>query len=520
MKLSRGLTPARLFFGAFWLITIFRLVYTTLIPLTGDEAYHWEWSRHLAFGYYDHPPLIAWLMAFFTAIGGSALFWVRLTAVLAVAGTTYLTYRMGREMGGEQVGLTAGWFSLAAPAMMLGSVIATTDSPLIFCWQLTLYLVWRALSTRRGVYWYWAGIALGFGLLSKFLIIPLVGGIGLFLTLSREDRFWLRRKEPYLGLLFAGIIFLPFLLWNSQHGWTSFVFQLTRHYQSINWLRPWEFLGMQFLLILSPVLYAGALWSFWRQWRRLAGWTKNAASEKEAARRRTLLVLLTGWLFPAFLFIDSIRNQTSAHWPVAAYGMILIGLALELRYLASTGENKKLKPLGLSCLITAAIWTVLTVTLTLNPELLRGVTVRGYGVNEAFGWEEIGREVDALQRRTGAALIATSSYTFSSMVSFYTPDKLYLGVLGPGSRHGRAYDLWDRWERRTGKNVLFISEKDPRLPEGKGQRRILRDSFARFEFLREIPVRHKGITVRKIYACMGYDLKGDPYAAIRAKYRW
>ena len=37
---------------------IFNAIYSTSIPISGDEAYHWEWSRHLDFGYYDHPPLV------------------------------------------------------------------------------------------------------------------------------------------------------------------------------------------------------------------------------------------------------------------------------------------------------------------------------------------------------------------------------------------------------------------------------------------------------------------------------
>ncbi len=43
--------------------TVVRLVMASLVPLTNDEAYYWEWSRRLAAGYFDHPPAIAWLVA-------------------------------------------------------------------------------------------------------------------------------------------------------------------------------------------------------------------------------------------------------------------------------------------------------------------------------------------------------------------------------------------------------------------------------------------------------------------------
>jgi len=36
-----------------------RLVAAALVPLAPDETYYWDWSRHLAGGYFDHPPMIA-----------------------------------------------------------------------------------------------------------------------------------------------------------------------------------------------------------------------------------------------------------------------------------------------------------------------------------------------------------------------------------------------------------------------------------------------------------------------------
>ena len=38
---------------------VVRLIFGALIPLQPDETYYWEWSRHLAGGYFDHPLGIA-----------------------------------------------------------------------------------------------------------------------------------------------------------------------------------------------------------------------------------------------------------------------------------------------------------------------------------------------------------------------------------------------------------------------------------------------------------------------------
>nr|QQZ49443.1 hypothetical protein JKL49_20970 [Phenylobacterium glaciei] len=41
-------------------LTFLRLVAARWIHLTEDEAYYRLWAQQLHFGYYDHPPMIAW----------------------------------------------------------------------------------------------------------------------------------------------------------------------------------------------------------------------------------------------------------------------------------------------------------------------------------------------------------------------------------------------------------------------------------------------------------------------------
>ncbi|NVN13106.1 4-amino-4-deoxy-L-arabinose transferase, partial [Nguyenibacter vanlangensis] len=50
-------------------VTVLRLVVAGCSGLSPDEAYYWVWSRALAPGYLDHPPMVAvWIRA------GCALF--------------------------------------------------------------------------------------------------------------------------------------------------------------------------------------------------------------------------------------------------------------------------------------------------------------------------------------------------------------------------------------------------------------------------------------------------------------
>lgn len=66
----------------------------------GDELYFLDCGRHLAFGYVDHAPLVPWLARLSEALGGG-LFPLRLPAILAGAGTLFLSALLVHEWGGQ-----------------------------------------------------------------------------------------------------------------------------------------------------------------------------------------------------------------------------------------------------------------------------------------------------------------------------------------------------------------------------------------------------------------------------------
>src|SRR5258707_8901597 len=88
--------------------TLVRLFFGMLLSPFPDETYYWDWSRHLAFGYYDHPPVIAWLIAAGNWLAGlfganASPLAIRLFPVIAggVASSfsSLVAYRVGRRAG-------------------------------------------------------------------------------------------------------------------------------------------------------------------------------------------------------------------------------------------------------------------------------------------------------------------------------------------------------------------------------------------------------------------------------------
>src|SRR3954468_23640527 len=78
-----------------------RLVAAALTPITFDEAYYWMWSKHLAGGYYDHPPLVALVIRLRTLIAGDTELGVRLVSILLALPMSYAVFRAAEILFGS-----------------------------------------------------------------------------------------------------------------------------------------------------------------------------------------------------------------------------------------------------------------------------------------------------------------------------------------------------------------------------------------------------------------------------------
>ncbi|MEA2943731.1 MAG: hypothetical protein QOD09_4260, partial [Bradyrhizobium sp.] len=94
--------------GTVLALVVLRLVAAAYTPLTFDEAYYWTWSKHLAGGYYDHPPMVAVLIRLGTMISGDTELGVRLISILLALPMSWAVYRAAAILfGGRRVALTA-----------------------------------------------------------------------------------------------------------------------------------------------------------------------------------------------------------------------------------------------------------------------------------------------------------------------------------------------------------------------------------------------------------------------------
>src|SRR5262245_18207872 len=206
-----------------------RLVAAAFTPLTFDEAYYWMWSRHLAGGYYDHPPMVAFVIRAGTLIAGDTEFGVRLVSILLALPMSFAVYRSTEILfGGTRTAASAAILLNVTLMAAVGTLIVTPDAPLLVASSFVLFFLAKVLETGRGEWWLAVGAAAGWALLSKYTAMFFGPAIVIWLIAVPKLRCWLMSPWLYLGGLVALLLFTPVILWNADHQWVSFIKQLGR----------------------------------------------------------------------------------------------------------------------------------------------------------------------------------------------------------------------------------------------------------------------------------------------------
>jgi 4-amino-4-deoxy-L-arabinose transferase-like glycosyltransferase len=213
---------------------IARLLLAASLGLGVDESYAVAVARQFSLSYFDHPPLHFWLAGAFAKLWHSeAGLVVRFPFVLCFAGTTWLLFKLTARFFGEQAGAvaalllnvsavfslsTGGWVLPDGPLMLLMLASTTVIAGILF----DTHESSRGRDTLR---WMVAGSLAGLAMLSKYHGIFVLAGTFLFIVTSPPQRKWLTTPGPYFGAAVAALCFLPVIVWNSEHGWVSFLFQ-------------------------------------------------------------------------------------------------------------------------------------------------------------------------------------------------------------------------------------------------------------------------------------------------------
>jgi 4-amino-4-deoxy-L-arabinose transferase-like glycosyltransferase len=234
--------------------TVLRLLAAASVPLLDDEAHYWVWARHLMWGYPDHPPMIAALVAATTSLFGDGVPVVRLAPVAFGTLSTLLVYALARTLFSPAAGLRAAVLFQALPAFAASGVMTAPDAPMGAFWLLAMLFGWQA---TRGTGWAWlaAGAAAGLAIQCKLAGGAIAVSLAGFVLASPSRRRWLRTPGPYLAVLVAAVILAPLAWWNIHHEWATFKRALVVD----AWVHPTTVLGNVTTFVGSQFLYYAPL---------------------------------------------------------------------------------------------------------------------------------------------------------------------------------------------------------------------------------------------------------------------
>jgi len=497
---SRGLAS----FGSLLCIALgiaaFRLWFAGRVPLTGEEAYYWQWSRHLALGYYDHPPLIAYTIFLATWVGGNAVRVVRVTPLLFHTVTALLVYRLGKDVEDENAGWWGGVLFLLAPYFAVTGMMAIPDAALLCFWTLTLLCAERALLRDSPVYWVATGLALGLSLLAKFHGFLMLGVGGVFLLVARDYRRTLARPWPYVAAGIALLMFAPMLIWNAQHEWITFAFQFSRRHKVS--LRALKY-SLEF--IFSPLLLIGILAYPLCIWGIVSG-LRQARIQENPGR----LLLGIAAAFPLVYFgLPGLVIRMNAPW--AAMGFIP---ALILGARAAAQARRPLwRRLPLASAIVSGALVAFAQVLLLIPDViprqiiyaLRPKRVNTSHLDRMYGWKGLGVRVREELNRLPASgrpfVWSPRGRSLASSIAFYTPGHPEVHVLRGSTllrTTSHQYHIWTAGADLAGRDALCVSDR----PVSAKKIQALFTSYAPLD---PLEIRHRG-TVREtfyLYRCAG-----------------
>lgn len=231
-----------------FILRLATLNYQDLIP---EEAYYWNYSRHLDFSFLDHPPMVAIFIKLGTTLFGVNPFAVRILSLAGWVGTAFFSYKLS-EFIRSGTGVYAVFLLSFLPFFFIHSIYITPDQPLVLCWAAALYCLYRALVMDDLRFWYGAGISIGLGMLSKYTIILLLPAILCYFAFVPSAACCLLRRAPWVAALIAILLFSPVIYWNLTHDWASFIFQGPRRFQEQSVFTLPHFLGLV-LLFLLPI---------------------------------------------------------------------------------------------------------------------------------------------------------------------------------------------------------------------------------------------------------------------------
>jgi len=490
------------------IIARLQFIRAEVYDLAPDEAYYWNWSRHLSYGYFSKGPGIAFLIRFFTTVFDNEPYAVRLGALTCSLFMGLLVYVFSLKVFRSEK--TAFYTVLAVftvPLFSAGAVIMTIDPPFSLFYALCIYAIYKSCIKKSKTWWYAGGLFLGLGILFKYTMMLAIPAIFIFLILSRNQRNLLKRKEPYLFVLIGLLFSLPMLIWNYKNAWPtlgllSWEAGITRETAAVSFKTFLDFFISQFFLI-SPFYFIFMVYGFYLAIKEY----------RKESKDEYLLLLCSSALVIACFFLKSLSSRMQANWLAFTYtpaAILAIGMIAK-KYSETKGQRERR-----SLKVLFAISFVFASAITLSSFCLNGLyylpwKMENTRIDPAYhlrGWKKLGREVSEIfYSRMGGpqkAFIFSHNYQIASELAIYVKPrtKVYCADWG---RIKNQFDFWPGYEKKpAGTDALYVNTEEWWHP-------AIYEEFTKVKLIKKVPVKINRRLIRTFYIYRCYGFKGKAH---------
>lgn len=419
------------------------------IEFSVDEAHYALYAQHLAWSYFDHPPLVGWIQwPLVTLTSSEGL--IRLIPELLWILSCYLVYQVTLEVHHLIQGRNAGYLTSALPSPNtcgLMAVLAVIAAPIphvlaigllpdTLLISLSLGLMWMALRWLIKDHftladWVLTGVLLGLAGLSKYTAAFTAIAL-LFVFISAPRKAWISQAGFWFAALIALAFITPVLYWNYVNDWISFRYQIA-HGAGSSWLwrRLAAYIGVQ-ILVYGPLLVLGAFL-----------FLKNCLQTTKLA----LLSLLGFFVIPFAIFTGLSGGGGLPHWTSPAWFCLAPFAGIGLAKAWTAQQHRLIRFLFIFQLALCFIGFGFVLSGGINSDL-----VKSNPIADLYGWKLAGEKAAQLSKANKASGIAVQNWTLGSRAAWYArPTPVF--VLDD------RQDQFDLWFGKLpkGANILLVN---------------------------------------------------------------
>ncbi len=396
---------------------LLNLLQAGLTELLFDEAYYWYYAQTPAWGYFDHPPMVGWMIGLGNLLVAGEL-GVRLLSCLMGTGTLALLWLLIDRTGHREYLPQLLVWLLSIVLIHAYGFLSLPDTPLLFFTALFLF-VYREFLRKPGFM-----IALAMGAVMAALMYSKYHAALVILAVLASNPALLRNRYAWLALIVSLLAYAPHLNWLYQENFVSVRYHL---FERPNQMYRFSGFTLGYFLNLLALFGLTFPWAY-----------KSLFTYRSADRFDRALVFMTYGIL-VFFFLSSFQRRVQTQWLIAV--CIPMAVIVGRQLLENPEVRKWLYRAGWANL---AILALLRVGLAYEP--LFPIRFETHGNKK---W------VSNLQQVAGdASVVFENSYRQASMFSFYSGQPSF--TLNNAHYRKNQYSIDQSEAAVQGKKVFYV----------------------------------------------------------------